>query len=74
MKTNLSTIQSMDKGDKIFQVLVPTEEEINKNGKRHPVEREDPGYVLVEMVMMMTPVRRAQQPGVTSLSAGHDPG
>ena len=46
-------IQSMDMGDKIFQVLVPTEEEIEiKNGKRHPVEKKIyPGYVLVEMVM-----------------------
>src|SRR5437660_287705 len=43
----------MDMGDKIFQVLVPTEEEIEiKNGKRHPVERKVyPGYVLVEMIM-----------------------
>ena len=41
VKTNLEhRIQSMDMGDKIFQVLVPTEEEIEiKNGKRHPVEK-----------------------------------
>src|SRR5688572_10639288 len=54
VKTNLEhRIQSMDMGDKIYQVLVPTEEEIEiKNGKRHPVERKIfPGYVLVEMVM-----------------------
>ncbi len=54
VKTNLEhRIQSMDMGDKIFQVLVPTEEEIEiKNGKRHPVERKVyPGYVLVEMIM-----------------------
>jgi transcription termination/antitermination protein NusG len=54
VKTNLEhRIQSMDMGDKIFQVLVPTEEEIEiKNGKRHPVERKIyPGYVLVEMAM-----------------------
>ncbi len=54
VKTNLEhRIQSMDMGDKIFQVLVPTQEEIEiKNGKRHPVERKIyPGYVLVEMVM-----------------------
>ena len=54
VKTNLEhRIQSMDMGDKIFQVLVPTEEEIEiKNGKRHPVEKKIyPGYVLVEMVM-----------------------
>ncbi len=54
VKTNLEhRIHSMDMGDKIFQVLVPTEEEIEiKNGKRHPVERKVyPGYVLVEMMM-----------------------
>ena len=54
VKTNLEhRIHSMDMGDKIFQVLVPTEEEIEiKNGKRHPVERKVyPGYVLVEMQM-----------------------
>ena len=54
VKTNLEhRISSMDMGDKIFQVLVPTEEEIEiKNGKRHPVERKVyPGYVLVDMVM-----------------------
>jgi transcriptional antiterminator NusG len=54
VKTNLEhRIHSMDMGDKIFQVLVPTEEEIEiKNGKRHPVERKVyPGYVLVEMKM-----------------------
>ena len=54
VKTNLEhRISSMDQGDRIFQVLVPTEEEIEiKNGKRHPVERKVfPGYVLVDMVM-----------------------
>ncbi|HEY6959028.1 MAG TPA: transcription termination/antitermination protein NusG [Candidatus Limnocylindria bacterium] len=54
VKANLEhRIQSMDMGDKIFQVLVPTQEEIEiKNGKRHPVERKIyPGYVLVEMMM-----------------------
>jgi hypothetical protein len=54
VKTNLEhRITSMDMGDKIYQVLVPTEEEIEiKNGKRHPVERKVfPGYVLVEMIM-----------------------
>ena len=54
VKTNLEhRIHSMDMGDKIYQVLVPTEEEIEiKNGKRHPVERKVyPGYVLVEMKM-----------------------
>jgi len=40
-------------GEKIFQVIVPTEEEIElKDGQRRIVERRVfPGYILVEMVM-----------------------
>ncbi len=40
-------------GDKIFQVVVPTEERIElKDGQRRIVERRVfPGYILVEMVM-----------------------
>ena len=40
-------------GDKIFQVIVPTEEEIElRDGQRRIVERRVfPGYILVEMVM-----------------------
>ncbi|MCD6289735.1 MAG: transcription termination/antitermination protein NusG [Anaerolineae bacterium] len=40
-------------GDKIFQVVVPTEEQIElKDGQRRIVERRVfPGYILVEMVM-----------------------
>ena len=78
VKTNLEhRIQSMDMGDKIFQVLVPTEEEIEiKNGKRHPIERKIfPGYVLVEMVMTDDSwyvVRNT--PGVTSfVGSGNKP-
>jgi transcriptional antiterminator NusG len=78
VKTNLEhRITSMDMGDKIYQVLVPTEEEIEiKNGKRHPVERKVfPGYVLVEMVMgddSWYVVRNT--PGVTSfVGSGNKP-
>jgi transcriptional antiterminator NusG len=78
VKTNLEhRISSMDMGDKIFQVLVPTEEEIEiKNGKRHPVERKVfPGYVLVEMIMgddSWYVVRNT--PGVTSfVGSGNKP-
>ncbi|MFZ5390916.1 MAG: transcription termination/antitermination protein NusG [Patescibacteria group bacterium] len=44
-------IESMDMGDKIFNVLIPTEKKIRiKNGKRRIVEEKIfPGYVLVEM-------------------------
>ena len=52
VKTNLEhRIASMDMGDQIFQVVIPTEEEIEvKNGQRQTVQRKVfPGYVLVEM-------------------------
>ena len=78
VKANLEhRIQSMDMGDKIYQVLVPTEEEIEiKNGKRQAVERKVfPGYVLVEMNMgddSWYVVRNT--PGVTSfVGSGNKP-
>jgi transcriptional antiterminator NusG len=54
VKTNLEhRIDSMGVRDKIFQVIIPTEEEIEiKDGQRRTVQRKVfPGYVLVEMVM-----------------------
>lgn len=49
----LRRIESMKMKDKIFQILVPTEEEIEfKDGKRKTVQKKIyPGYVLVEMIM-----------------------
>jgi transcriptional antiterminator NusG len=46
-------IESMDMGDKIFNVLIPTEKKIRiKNGKRRVFEEKIfPGYVLVEMTV-----------------------
>ena len=46
-------IESMDMEDKIFNVLIPTENKIRiKNGKRRVVtEKIFPGYVLVEMIV-----------------------
>jgi transcriptional antiterminator NusG len=46
-------IESMDMEDKIFSVLIPTENKIRiKNGKRKIVtEKIFPGYVLVEMIV-----------------------
>src|SRR3982074_1810898 len=78
VKTNLEhRITSMDMGDKIYQVLVPTEEEIEiKNGKRHPVERKVfPGYVLVEMIMGDDSCDVGRNPpGVTSfVGSGNKP-
>ncbi len=54
VKKNLEQrIESMGMQDKIFQVVVPTEEEIEiRGGERRVVERRVfPGYVLVEMTM-----------------------
>jgi transcriptional antiterminator NusG len=46
-------IETMGMKDRIFDVVVPTEEEIEvKDGKRKTVERRVfPGYILVEMIM-----------------------
>jgi len=46
-------IKAMDSGDEVFQVIVPTEEEIEvKNGQRRTVTKKIlPGYVLVQMKM-----------------------
>ncbi|MFC2037984.1 transcription termination/antitermination protein NusG [Chloroflexota bacterium] len=54
VKKNLEhRIESLDMQDKIFHVIVPTEEEIElKDGQRRTVERRIfPGYILVEMMM-----------------------
>lgn len=54
VKKNLEQrIESMGMQDKIFQVVVPTEEEIEiRGGERRVVERRVfPGYVLVEMAL-----------------------
>jgi len=54
VKKNLEQrIESMDMQDRIFQVVVPTEEEIEiRDGGRKIVERRVfPGYILVEMVL-----------------------
>ena len=54
VKKNLDLrVQSMDMQKKIFQVVVPTEEEIVlKDGKRTPERKKVfPGYILVQMEM-----------------------
>lgn len=54
VKHNLEQrIETMLMQDKIFQVVIPTEEEIEvKDGKRRTVERRVfPGYVLVQMIL-----------------------
>jgi transcriptional antiterminator NusG len=52
VKANLEhRIDSMDVADKIFQVVVPTEKEIEvRDGQRHIIARKMfPGYLLVQM-------------------------
>ncbi|MDP9211911.1 MAG: transcription termination/antitermination protein NusG [bacterium] len=46
-------IESMDMADKIFDVIVPTEKQIEiKHGKRRTVDKKIfPGYVLVNMIV-----------------------
>lgn len=54
VKANLEKrVKTMEKEDKIFRVLVPTQEEYEiKDGKRKITKRKVfPGYVLVEMIM-----------------------
>ena len=54
VKTNLEhRIASMDMKDKIFQVVIPVEDEVEvKDGQRRTVQRKDfPGYVLVQMLL-----------------------
>ena len=52
-KNLMHRIESMQMQDKIFQVIVPTEEEVElKDGVRRTTERRIfPGYILVEMVL-----------------------
>jgi transcriptional antiterminator NusG len=67
-------IVSMEMRDRIFRVIVPTEEEVEiKNGQRRNVKKKIyPGYVLVQMCLdddSWYVVRNT--PGVTSF-VGHD--
>jgi transcriptional antiterminator NusG len=52
-KNLMHRIESMDMQDKIFQVVVPTEEEVElRDGQRRIIERRVfPGYILVEMIL-----------------------
>lgn len=79
VKTNLEKrVTSMSMGDKIFQIMVPEEEqiELTKEGKRKTVKRKIyPGYVMVEMELTDDSwyvVRNT--PGVTGfVSSGNRP-
>ena len=76
VKKNLEQrIASMDVKDRIFQVVVPTEEEIEiREGKRQSVRKKVfPGYILVQMAMddnSWHVVRNT--PGVTGFVSAED--
>ncbi len=76
VKKNLEQrIETMDAQDKVLQVVVPTEEEIEiREGKRRSVPRKVfPGYVLVQMAMddkSWFVVRNT--PGVTGFVSSED--
>ena len=76
VKKNLDQrIQSMDMQHKIFQVVVPSEEElVLKDGKRRPEQRKVfPGYILVQMCLddeSWYVVRNT--PGVTGFVSSED--
>ncbi len=76
VKTNLeSRIQSLDMEDYIYQVEVPTREEIEvKNGKRQQVQtRVFPGYVLVRMDLIPESYSCVRNtPGVTGFVGATD--
>jgi transcription termination/antitermination protein NusG len=78
VKNNLmKRVDSMDMHDRIFDVLVPTEDviEIKDGQRRHVAKRTYPGYILVHMIMSDESwyvVRNT--PGVTSfVGSGNKP-
>src|SRR5665648_538951 len=52
-KTIESRVDALDLTNDVYEIIVPTQEEIEiKSGQRHPVQRKVfPGYVLVRMEM-----------------------
>ena len=52
-KTIEGRVEALDLSDRVFEIVVPTQEEIEiKQGQRHNVQRKVfPGYVLVRMTM-----------------------
>ncbi len=70
-------IESMSMDDLIFDVVVPTEDEVNiKNGERQTVEKKVfPGYILVNMILTEESWYMVRNtPGVTGfVGMGNDP-
>ena len=78
VKKNLEQrVKSMDSGDEIFQVIIPTEEEIEiKSGQKRSIQTKIlPGYILVEMIMSdRTWAIVRNTPGVTGfVGSGNKP-
>ena len=77
VKQNLERrIASMDVSDRIFRVVVPTEEELEiRGGQRRQVQRKLlPGYVLAEMILdEVTWYVVRNTPGVTGFVGGDTP-
>ena len=70
-------VASMDLQDKIFRVVVPTEEEIEiKEGRRRSVRRKVfPGYILIHMAMDDDSWHLVRNtPGVTGFVSAEDEG
>ncbi len=68
-------IESLDAKDRIFKVVVPTEEEVEiKEGKRRSVHRKIfPGYILIQMKMDDDSWRVVREtPGVTGFVSAED--
>ena len=76
VKRNLDQrVASMDVQDKIFQVVVPTEEEIEiRDGRRRSVRRKVfPGYILIQMNMDDSSWHVVRDtPGVTGFVSSED--
>ncbi|MCY3656597.1 MAG: transcription termination/antitermination protein NusG [Chloroflexota bacterium] len=76
VKKNLDQrVQQMDLGGLIFEVVIPTEEEIEiRDGQRRTVSKKlFPGYVLIQMLMeddAWSLVRNT--PGVTGFAGGNE--
>ncbi len=76
VKKNLDQrVKQIDLGDRIFQVVIPTEEEIEiRDGQRRTVSKKlFPGYVLIQMLMedeAWSLVRNT--PGVTGFAGGNE--
>jgi len=77
VKKNLEhRIESMDATDEIFQVLVPTEDEIDiREGQRRTISKKVfPGYILVDMALTDNSWHVVRNtPGVTGFVTSGDP-